>query len=539
MTTYNNAALWWFVDADFCNLLEALLNTNGGYGPGRRRVRTFQMGIELLLQILESILVKAIVWLYGREASRQQPGGENRLPKILFTAQDWQWRGIRDEETGSFRKSDAFFDSVLRKLIGKCEFIGVDPLTRLHPALLRTQIPKWKILVDKLQTWNIPQRPFELYWSLDAWRTERAASKHFNRCWQNLLRDSRFRVICRPAEEKTDGWIEAKLEYYFHVIFPRAARYIQMTRRMIERERPDLILLLNEYGFFEQAIVVAGKQLDIPTLALQHGIMACDKRFMYVKSEISPYGSAASPFRPIPDRIAVYGPRWKRLLTKVSAYPGNCVVVTGQPRYDRLYHVNRLYSKSGFLRKYRITSNRQIVLWTTQCNGLSMEENIRNFEAVFGAMRSVDNTTLIVKQHPGEGEMHTRIMKQYLEHYGTDALIIPGSSDTYELLFVCDLMITKHSATAMEAVALGKPVVILDLSGRPDTNQFLDYVREGVALGVYEKEHLALSIKELLSDDSELSKNRQNFVKKFLYRIDGKSTERVVSLMWEMSDTAR
>lgn len=83
----------------------------------------------------------------------------------------------------------------------------------------------------------------------------------------------------------------------------------------------------------------------------------------------------------------------------------------------------------------------------------------------------------------------------------------------------------------MEAVALNKPVIVLNLSGEPDP---VEYVKEGVALGVYRKEDLGPAIKSLLIDDSQLAGNRKRYIEKYLYRVDGRATERVVNLINQM-----
>ncbi len=83
----------------------------------------------------------------------------------------------------------------------------------------------------------------------------------------------------------------------------------------------------------------------------------------------------------------------------------------------------------------------------------------------------------------------------------------------------------------MEAVALNKPVIVLNLGGEPDP---VEFVKEGVALGVYRKEDLGPAIKSLLIDDSQLARNRNRYIEKYLYRVDGKATEQVVNLINQM-----
>ena len=226
------------------------------------------------------------------------------------------------------------------------------------------------------------------------------------------------------------------------------------------------------------------------------------------------------------DYFLVSGSRYKKLKEDVGA--SKEVVVTGQLRYDILYHAKEIYNKEKFIKRYKINPNHKIILWTTANHGISNEEIIKNFKAVFEAMRNLKDVTLVIKQHPGESEEYTKLIKKYLKKYKINAIIPPKNSDVYEQIFVCDLMITKTSTTAMEAVALNKPVIVLNLSGEPDV---VDYVEQGIALGVYKGKDLKSTIEKLLKDDSELLKNRKKYIKKYLYKIDGKAAERVVEVI--------
>ena len=59
-------------------------------------------------------------------------------------------------------------------------------------------------------------------------------------------------------------------------------------------------------------------------------------------------------------------------------------------------------------------------------------------------------------------------------------------------------------------------------------------MEQGVALGVYKKEDLRPTIMKLLKDDTELAENREKYVERYLYKIDGNATERVVELISKM-----
>jgi hypothetical protein len=73
-------------------------------------------------------------------------------------------------------------------------------------------------------------------------------------------------------------------------------------------------------------------------------------------------------------------------------------------------------------------------------------------------------------------------------------------------------------------VAFHKPVTILDL-GSEAGSDLLDCVEEEAALGVQREQELGSAVEALLKDDSQLARNRESFVEKFLYKIDGRATE--------------
>ncbi|HJH25846.1 MAG TPA: hypothetical protein C5S37_03520, partial [Methanophagales archaeon] len=427
LTTYDNVAMWWVRDIQFYYFIKNVISDDISTETGHHKLfmmfyKTFRFYvgflyyIEFLYDLSLKVFVRAIIRLLGKH---NQTGMESKS-KILFVATDNEWRFVRDYETNKLKKSDAIFDSIITKLNSKYNLLGV------YPIELPT-IRGLKIFVEKLRNWDITHKPLNLYWSLDVWKKEKDAFKHFKKSWDCLKEDEGFRKMCVYNGKDIYNQIMEELELYFLFLFPRAVKYIEMGRQMIKAEKPDLILLQNEYGSNERCyLVVAAKLENIPSLALQHGVIhPTHKGYMHTQDEISPEGSVKSPYCPIPDKTAVYGTYHKDLLTKVSAYPEDSVVVTGQPRYDMLYHADEFYTKEKFLKKYKINPNHRIILWTTQCHGISNEENIKNFKAVFETMQNIKDATLVIKQHPGEGREYTKMIEKYLNSYNIDAVLTP------------------------------------------------------------------------------------------------------------------
>lgn len=508
MTTYQGIPLWGVVDLTFYRAVTTIIR-EGVKEPIRRRLPLEACApIRFLLDMGRAALVKGIT-PFGRTWKDSKGPGR---ATILFTAQDLQWRFIRDYETKTMKKSDAFFDPVLKKLReDSYTVVGVFPL-----YLSRLSV---KTFIDKLSTWDVPHRPFNKYWSLHAWKKEMESVHYFRTVLQNLKKDETFKELCTYNGKTLYPFIETELKYYFHVVFPRVVKYIEMGKTMIDAENPAVILMLNEYGTFQKPLLIAGKHKGVPVLAIQHGIIT-PTHWGYI------FGEHEKKRVVLPDITCVYGEYHRDLLTNYSIYEPDTVVVTGQPRYDILYYADTLYSKKAFLDKYDINPQHSIILWVTQCHALSTKENIENFKAVFGALQCMEDVTLIIKQHPGELTTHTEMIRYWLTKYDIKAVITPKTSDTFEQLYVCDVMITKNSTTAMEAVALNTPVVVLNLGGEPDV---VSYVAERVAVGVYKKEDLLSVLENVLKLKGTSTKYGKKYIEKYLYKIDGKASERVVN----------
>jgi hypothetical protein len=368
-------------------------------------------------------------------------------------------------------------------------------------------------------------KPIETYLTFDVIKTTYNICKIYDEEWSKLINSPGF---IRSIQYNGSA-LFALLEHDFKDLFKyrvfNTILYIELVKRAIEATNPKAIVIACENCMFGRAAVIAGHIKEVPTLAIQHGIIS-PKNLSYVHNEEDKDEII------LPDITCVSGQYQYNLLTKDSIYEPEQVIVTGQPRYDILHNIDKTYSKKSFLKKHGIDPDHKIVIWITQSHWLSDEENTKNLVAIFKSMQNLKNTTLIIKQHPGERKKDTKKIKQYLTDYKINAVMMPKSSNTYEQIFVCDLMITKHSTTAMEAVALNKPVIVfnLDVDGI-DGADFAGYVKEGVACGVYKEEELTTTIDELLQDDSHLAKNRDEYVEKYMYKIDGKATERVVNII--------
>ena len=311
LTEYNDIAVWWFVHFGFNRYFNIFPCTSDGiqkpalrthiFGPIKNN--SFFTFSNYLYESLFSKLCEQNVRLY-------KTNNINKKRKILVVAQNVEWRTIKDASDQSLKKADAFFDSTISLLKKSSDY----EIITTYPV--GNSLSGFKIIIDKRKSQkDIIHKPFEIYNSLDIWKKKQKANSYFSELWDEISNNDSFNALieCNGINYSP---IKDKISNYFHTSFGLAVQQIETAKKLMETENPDLILLQNEYGSFELSLVVAGKIQNIPVLAVQHGIITpAHIGYMHSKDELSANGSIKSPYCPIPDVTAVFGPYYKDILT--------------------------------------------------------------------------------------------------------------------------------------------------------------------------------------------------------------------------------
>ena len=377
--------------------------------------------LSLIYDAATLLLCRASISLSQRHRFTERPF------KIVFVSHDLTWREI--STGGKTKKTDSFFDSILEAVDkrGDIQLVGTYPISLSMSSL--------RVLIDKLLNWELRQAPFNVFWSFNIWRDESKCHRHFSKLWPRIKEDRVFNEMLNYEDISRYG-AGQRFEYYFKVVLPHIFKYTEMAESMIDVERPDLIMLLNEYSDFERSLVIAAKKKGVPTLALQHGaVTPLDFGYIYRDED---KGKVA-----LPDITCVYGRYHFDLLTRESIYSPEQVLITGQPRYDVMHDAGKLFSRADFLGRLKIDDGNKIILWATQSHWQSDEENIQDFNAVFKALDGMPGVTLIIKPHPGEGERYVEMARSCAKNYSIDLRQVDKLSNTFELLYMCDLLIAK------------------------------------------------------------------------------------------------
>jgi glycosyltransferase involved in cell wall biosynthesis len=139
----------------------------------------------------------------------------------------------------------------------------------------------------------------------------------------------------------------------------------------------------------------------------------------------------------------------------------------------------------------------------------------------------------LVKPHPAESARGYERVLGELE--AKRARLLAPETDLMQLLFAADALVTVESLSAVEALVLGLPVVILNMP----TN-LRQMVEAGVALGVPRGGDPRPALEQAL-DDAEtrrrLDAARRAYLQDAANGVDGRATERLLAVLREAART--
>ena len=234
------------------------------------------------------------------------------------------------------------------------------------------------------------------------------------------------------------------------------------------------------------------------------------------------------------EKIFVQGQKGVEILEELG-YDKNKLIVTGNPKYDSFHKLNKEKSKKYLRKKFGLSFEKIILVGMSRWHKDDeiWLSNLIKFcnENKFG---------IIIKIHPAykianheESELKIKFIKKSCRNYN---FLITYDENIYELISACDILVTEFSTVGVEAVLLGRPVVIINFL-KEDSEEFVERLDKFNA-SFYIEDYGSLEniIKEILENNKILEKLRdgQNKVcELYNHSNDGKALERIISYLIE------
>lgn len=319
-------------------------------------------------------------------------------------------------------------------------------------------------------------------------------------------------------------WTQLENVFYrfFRTYLPLLVSQAAVAQHILENHRPALVISPDVADPRTRFYTLLCRQMGIPCMEVQFGLAGDD-------------GVEWQFF--VADNVAVLGDTSKEAIIK-HGIPIEKIIITGSPRHDCLVNVPDAEVKS--LRVTLGVPNASAMVLLASAYQLHAYDVYSNPELLHSMKRSVfeaaDKTQgicLVVKPHPCEDVRETRALAGKYKNI----IFVSQKSDIRELTRACDAFISFGTTATADALILGKLVIcpvfpgwiwsdLFNNTGAtivPTCSAEVLEVFRLVAIGKHE------GIKE------KLDPARQKFIANWIYRADGRSTERVANLALKLA----
>lgn len=359
-------------------------------------------------------------------------------------------------------------------------------------------------------------RVFSQYADKNLEKKVRQEAKRMLTSWHRLQYESTLRQSLIYENVFLFDFFKDTISYIFKYSFDKLIRYIEVTKLVIQRENPDVIVVMDERSPFGRAVVAVCELRGVPSLVLQHGI----------HDDQPHYGLTYAT------KMSVYGDFTKKVLVKRGVSPEK-IVLTGAPQWDELV-LEKGITREEFCRQMGLDEGKGLILLATAI-AFDREIGRKVVAGVINAVREFPNMQLLIRAHPSSSEP-VSLYKDIAEEMGAGNIVVFKKPHDYDSIRACDIFITQYSTVAIDAIIAGKPVITINLSGDPD---HIPYAGSGAAIGVYRTEDIAPAIKDILTNPSvrqRLARGRKRFLAEHLYKTDGQASRRVAALIEMMAE---
>lgn len=341
--------------------------------------------------------------------------------------------------------------------------------------------------------------------------------------WNIAIKKAVTEGIFRFDDYELGNLVGSELSMYKEILMLPLLRYIDIWSKQLQSaSNIKFILLSNDVFPHHKALVQVAKGLKIRSVLVQHGIIA---------------GELAHD-KLLVDTAVLWGPfseKWYRNLGN----DGVDFEIIGNPHFDHYallkpFEIDR--RRRELQDRYNITPADRVVVFATQWEALLSAGNFfgdikRVLFTLVDEALSKPYITLLLRLHPGENESSITTYQRYIDKLGLGyRVVIDRQLELIDSLIVSDVVVTAASTVGLEAMLLNKPVIVVNLTGRPSSVPYVEY---GAATGAYSRTELGQALDEVLerSDQDNLDNDWSRFVSDFAGTIDGCATKRLVELL--------
>ncbi len=343
---------------------------------------------------------------------------------------------------------------------------------------------------------------------------------------------------------------------------------MKSVQQILECEDPDIIITGHDQNPMDILFIKACNELDLPSLTVQDGLLAASRtvnqsffnklayllipfrvlklffnfnrsfkykinrlrfEYLYGRDYSFIYGHGES------SKIALFGGNVKKMLIREGISPDR-LTVTGSSKFDNLIQFKDPFKKDSLKEKFGIPSEKKVVLvltqWFVEAGVWSKKDREYFVYEIAKACVNLKDVQLVIKLHPPhEKEADYR---EILKDLPISPLIYNFQS-LHEIICISDVVVSVSSTAALEAMALNKPVLIVNM------DHGSKIFKDAGVLFIEKTDSFESALEKLVNhpwDFLDRSK-MERFVFDQAYIIDGNASGRISDLIHDMVNSHR
>jgi glycosyltransferase involved in cell wall biosynthesis len=276
---------------------------------------------------------------------------------------------------------------------------------------------------------------------------------------------------------------------------------------LFTRFLPNVVVAIPDSSYFGIAAVAVARKKKVPSLTTLAGQIFDHPQYGFLNA----------------DSVAVNGDSTKELYVSRGISPSR-VFVTGMAHYDDTFRLAKSLPRS------REKSESKVIVFATE--NLPLSETSEMILSVASAALAIPQARVVIRPHPRENPSN---YTDLVRRYNSDRITVDSTTPLLELLSQADLVVTGFSNVAIEAMILQRPVICMNLSGKPDK---LPYSEEGAALGVHHPDEVGHAIMKALFDEktkTSLRDRQTAYLKNGFSTTTGDASLRIAELIKELA----
>lgn len=304
-----------------------------------------------------------------------------------------------------------------------------------------------------------------------------------------------------------DAYTEKKRTYDFDMAWG-----LEPLINAIDSIKPHLFIAIEVNYILRNAIRYC-KQQGIPNVIIQHG---------------TPNKYSLHAFAPFEGEcFLAWGQHTKDFLVS-NHVDEKKIFITGGINFDRTLSIAP--NKKAMAQALGIDAKKKWVIFTTQGSGTgNMPSPEEIYDGITEAVREFmkyPDYQLIYQVHPGQQIEEVQFI---VNEIAENNAVVTKYKDTEEMIAVSEGVITFFSTTAIDALILGKPLLLINFF---DDRDFFPFAKMKAAFAAYSKEEIPAQIGNLLNNPGQLSSYVKKAAEYVNYMNDGKALERVLKFCY-------